>query len=210
MAVRNHRQQPQMDQDKIAHYRIVRKLGAGGMGLVYEAEDSKLGRRVALKFLKESSVHDAGALERFLREARSASALNHPGICTVHAIEECDGRTFIAMELLEGESLDKVLVRGTMPISHCVEVCIEIADALDAAHSKGIVHRDIKPGNIFLTTRGQVKMMDFGLAKRTGRSDPHSHTSDSQTLTAAIDDVMTKPGATLGTVAYMSPEQASG
>src|ERR1700758_5164729 len=165
MAVRDRCLLPQMNQDKIAHYRIIRKLGAGGMGLVYEAEDTKLGRRVALKFLKESTVHDTGAMDRFLREARSASALNHPSICTVHAIEECDGRTFIAMELLEGESLDKVLARGTMPISHCVEVCIELADALDAAHKKGIIHRDIKPGNIFLTSRGTTKILDFGLAK---------------------------------------------
>src|SRR5260370_2530254 len=206
MAVRNQRQQPQMDQDKIAHYRIVRKLGAGGMGLVYEAEDTKLGRRVALKFLKESAVHDAGAIERFLREARSASALNHPGICTVHAIEECDGRTFIAMELLEGESLDKVLVRGTMPISHCVEVCIEIADALDAAHKKGIVHRDIKPGNIFLTSRGTTKILDFGLAKLMElEGGPSEDTlADSETV------FQTRVGTTVGTVVYMSPSQPRG
>jgi serine/threonine protein kinase len=206
MAVGKDRQLPQMDQDKIAHYRIVRKLGAGGMGLVYEAEDTKLGRRVALKFLKESSVHDAGALDRFLREARSASALNHPGICTVHAIEECDGRTFIAMELLEGESLDKVLVRGTMPISHCVEVCIEIADALDAAHKKGIVHRDIKPANIFLTSRCTTKILDFGLAKLMEvEGGPSEDTlADSETM------FQTNPGTTVGTVVYMSPEQARG
>ena len=195
-----------MDQDKIAHYRIVRKLGAGGMGLVYEAEDTKLGRRVALKFLKESTGHDAGAIERFLREARSASALNHPSICTVHAIEECDGRTFIAMELLEGESLDKVLNRGTMPISHCVEVCIEIADALDAAHKKGIVHRDIKPGNIFLTSRGPTKILDFGLAKlMEAEGGPSEDTvGDSATV------FQTSVGTTVGTVVYMSPEQARG
>ena len=206
MAVRNHRQLPQMNKDKIAHYRIVRKLGAGGMGLVYEAEDTKLGRRVALKFLKESTVHDAGALERFLREARSASALNHPSICTVHAIEECDGRTFIAMELLEGESLDKALARGTMPISHCAEVCIEIADALDAAHKKGIVHRDIKPGNIFLTSRGATKILDFGLAKLMEvEGGPSEDTvADSETV------FQTSVGTTVGTVVYMSPEQARG
>src|SRR6266446_10662070 len=206
MAVRNHRQQPQMDQDKIAHYRIVRKLGAGGMGLVYEAEDTKLGRRVALKFLKESAGHDAGAIERFLREARSASALNHPGICTVHAIEECDGRTFIAMELLEGESLDKVLARGTMPIAHFVDVCIEIADALDAAHKKGIVHRDIKPGNIFLTNRCATKILDFGLAKLMElEGGPSEDTlADSETV------FQTSVGTTVGTVVYMSPEQARG
>jgi serine/threonine protein kinase len=195
-----------MNKDKIAHYRIVRKLGAGGMGLVYEAEDTKLGRRVALKFLKESTGHDAGAIERFLREARSASALNHPSICTVHAIEECDGRTFIAMELLEGESLDKVLNRGTMPIAHCVEVCIEIADALDAAHKKGIVHRDIKPGNIFLTSRGTTKILDFGLAKlMEAEGGPSEDTlADSETV------FQTSVGTTVGTVVYMSPEQARG
>jgi serine/threonine protein kinase/Tol biopolymer transport system component len=195
-----------MDQDKIAHYRIIRRLGAGGMGLVYEAEDTKLGRRVALKFLKESTGHDPGAIERFLREARSASALNHPGICTVHAIEEFDGRSFIAMELLEGESLDKVLNRGTIPISHCVEVCIEIADALDAAHKKGIVHRDIKPGNIFLTSRGTTKILDFGLAKlmevEGGASE--DTVADSETV------FQTSVGTTVGTVVYMSPEQARG
>jgi len=206
MAAGKRRQLPQMNKDKIAHYRIVRKLGAGGMGLVYEAEDTKLGRRVALKFLKESAVHDAGAMERFLREARSASALNHPSICTVHAIEECDGRTFIAMELLEGESLDKVLNRGTMPISHCVEVCIEIADALDAAHKKGIIHRDIKPGNIFLTGRGTTKILDFGLAKLMEvEGGPSEDTlADSETV------FQTSVGTTVGTVVYMSPEQARG
>src|ERR1700675_3259725 len=206
MAVENRRQLPQMNQDKIAHYRIVRQLGAGGMGLVYEAEDTKLGRRVALKLLKESTGHNAGAIERFLREARSASALNHPSICTVYAIEECDGRTFIAMELLEGESLDKVLARGTMPISHCVEVCIEIADALDAAHKKGIVHRDIKPGNIFLTNRGTTKILDFGLAKlMEAEGGPSEDTvADSQTV------FHTSVGTTVGTVVYMSPEQARG
>ena len=195
-----------MNKNKIAHYLIVRKLGAGGMGLVYEAEDTKLGRSVALKFLKESPVHDTGAMERFLREARSASALNHPSICTVHAIEECDGRTFIAMELLEGESLDKVLARGTMPISHCVEVCIELADALDAAHKKGIIHRDIKPGNIFLTTRGTTKILDFGLAKlMEAEGGPSEDTvADSETV------FQTSVGTTVGTVVYMSPEQARG
>jgi serine/threonine protein kinase len=195
-----------MNLEQIAHYRIIRKLGSGGMGLVYEAEDSKLGRRVALKFLKEGTGQDAGAMERFLREARAASALNHPGICTVYAIEECDGRSFIAMELLEGESLDKVLARGTMNIPHCVEVCVEIADALDAAHKKGIVHRDIKPGNIFLTSRGTTKILDFGLAKLLeAEGGPSSETiADSDTL------FQTQPGTTVGTVVYMSPEQARG
>src|SRR5271157_1517891 len=140
-----------MVNDTIGHYRILRQLGSGGMGLVYEAEDTKLGRRVALKFLQDSSTKDPAAIERFLREARSASALNHPGICTIHAIEEHEGRTYIAMELLEGESLDKPVASAPLPIARTAEIGIEVADALDAAHKKGILHRDIKPGNIFLT-----------------------------------------------------------
>src|SRR5208337_4465379 len=195
-----------MNLDKIAHYRILRQLGAGGMGLVYEAEDTKLERRVALKFLKEGTARDAGSMERFLREARSASALNHPGICTIYAIEEYEGRTFIAMELLEGESLDKVLARGTMAITHCVEVCIEIAHALDAAHKKGIIHRDIKPGNIFITERCTTKILDFGLAKLTETEGGAAGDTvgDSETV------FQTRAGTTVGTVVYMSPEQARG
>jgi len=195
-----------MNLEKIAHYRITRKLGSGGMGLVYEAEDTKLGRRVALKFLKDTSGHNPVAIERFLREARAASALNHPGISTIYAIEECDGQTFIAMELLEGESLDKVLHRGTMPIPRSVEICIDVADALCAAHKKGIVHRDIKPANIFLTEQGTTKILDFGLAKllemETGEAA--DTVGDSETV------FQTNPGTTVGTVVYMSPEQARG
>ena len=195
-----------MNLETIAHYRIIRPLGSGGMGLVYEAEDTKLGRRVALKFLKDTSGHLAAAMERFLREARAASALNHPGISTIYAIEECDGHTFIAMELLEGESLDKVLHRGTLTIPRSVEICIEVADALCAAHKKGIVHRDIKPANIFLTNQGTAKILDFGLAKlMESEIGANGDTvGDSETV------FQTNPGTTVGTVVYMSPEQARG
>jgi len=195
-----------MDLENIAHYRIIRKLGSGGMGLVYEAEDTKLGRRVALKFLKDASSHNAAAMERFLREARAASALNHPGISTIYAIEECNGHTFIAMELLEGESLDKALHRSTLPIPRNVEICIDVADALSAAHKKGIIHRDIKPANIFLTSEGATKILDFGLAKllEMEEGDAGVTVGDSETI------FQTNPGTTVGTVVYMSPEQARG
>jgi serine/threonine protein kinase len=196
-----------MINETVAHYRILRKLGSGGMGVVYEAEDTKLGRRVALKFIPEANERDSQTLERFLREARAASALNHSAICTIHAIEEHDGRTFIAMELLVGDSLDKVLAAGALPINRTVEIGIQLADALDAAHKKGIVHRDIKPGNIFVTETGAIKVLDFGLAKLLPRADGDltDHTLDSPANT-----LLTSPGMAVGTIQYMSPEQARG
>ena len=194
--------------ETIAHYRILRQLGKGGMGIVYEAEDTKLGRRVALKFLPEDTHRDPQALERFLREARAASALNHPGICTIHAIEEHDGRTFIAMELLEGQTLDKLILLGSLPVLRTIDIGIQLADALDAAHKKGIIHRDIKPANIFVSERGAVKILDFGLAKLL--PEHHAVFGGETTLGDPETLLLTSPGTAVGTISYMSPEQARG
>src|SRR5271163_302818 len=186
----------------VSHYRILGKLGGGGMGVVYEAEDLKLGRHVALKFIPENLAGDPKSLERFTREARAASLLNHPNICTIHGIEDNGGHPFIVMEKLEGESLKQCISGQPLPTEKVLDVSIQVADALAASHAKGIVHRDIKPANIFLTPNGQVKILDFGLAKLAKDGSVGTSTDSS------LEESLTQVGVIPGTAVYMSPEQA--
>jgi non-specific serine/threonine protein kinase len=194
----------------VGHYTVLRKLGSGGMGVVYEAEDTRLGRRVAMKFLPQELEHDAQSLERFQREARAASALNHPNICTVFAIEQHERQHFIVMELLEGQTLAQMMGRQPFDMDRLLPLATQIADALESAHAKGIVHRDIKPANIFVNERGQVKILDFGLAKIEGIRRGGEGAVGSFLETNAARNDLTVPGTTMGTVSYMSPEQARG
>src|SRR5271154_1904175 len=202
------KEKPSHTGQTIGHYKVLRKIASGGMGVVYEAEDTNLGRRVALKFLPEQMAQDSQLRERFQREARAASALNHPNICTIHSIEQYEDNYFLVMELLEGQTLGQMLGRVQFPMDRLLPMAVQIADALESEHSKGIVHRDIKPANIFVTDRGQIKILDFGLVKiepteaRKGEGPP--------TVIEKQAAELTSPGAAIGTASYMSPEQARG
>jgi serine/threonine protein kinase len=198
-----------MVNETVSHYRIIEKLGGGGMGVVYRAEDLKLGRQVALKFLADTIARDSTSLERFEREARAAAAINHPNICTLYEVGEHDGHPFLAMELLEGATLKQHIGGRPIPLDSLLVWAIQIADGLDAAHARGIVHRDIKPANLFLTTQGQVKMLDFGLAKAMQVGKTATAAPVDRTASIAVG-LLSTPGTAAGTPGYMSPEQARG